>query len=661
MVPRGKKIDPGSEQELEFLRTRVGELESRLAKHLEAARVWQASERRYQALVENLQDLVWQLDPSGRILYLNPVWENLTGYTIEETIGRRFTEFQSAEASKRDLRTLADLLNSPGGQIRGYETVLHRKDGRPIHFLVNAGAVCDPEGRITGAYGTSTDITERRRLEHAEADRTGRIIRYQEALLQLVQREVDSLPNSLAAIARTASQALPVDRVGVWRFSPDRSELFCEVLHDEAPGRAGAQDRLAVSQFPAYFQAVERQRAIAAADVRTDPRTRDFLEVYFRPLGIGATLDIPVWRHERIEGIVCFDHVGGLRAWDTAEIDFAVSIADAVALVLETNERRRTEDQLRTIFRAIEQSPSVVTITDPEGRIQYVNPKFTEITGYLPEEVVGQNPRILKGSQNPPEVFTALWQAVKAGREWRGEFYNRKKNGETYVEQASISPIRGSDGSIVSIVKVAEDMTERKRMEEKLRRDATYDALTGVFNRRHVLEQLESAMESARRYRRPLSICLCDIDLFKVINDMSGHHVGDEVLTAFGGILRESLRAVDLAGRYGGDEFIMVFPDTRAADAAVSLERVRARFAALRIGPAENPIACSATFGLADFDPEMPDLKTLIARADQALYQAKAWGRNRLWIYGSEVPLSGLDAEATVRSTGELPGDGLPS
>ena len=153
-------------------------------------------------------------------------------------------------------------------------------------------------------------------------------------------------------------------------------------------------------------------------------------------------------------------------------------------------------------------------------------------------------------------MFQQLWQAVKAGQEWRGEFYNRKKSGETYVEQASISPIRGSDGSIVSIVKVAEDMTERKRMEEKLRRDATYDALTGVFNRRHLLELLESAVESARRYRRPLSVCLCDIDLFKPINDAHGHHVGDEVLVAFGGILRESFRTVDLAGRYGGDEFL---------------------------------------------------------------------------------------------------------
>ena len=661
MVRQGKQSDRGSGQDLDFLRAHIRELENRLAKHMEAARIWQASERRYQALVESLQDMVWQLDSKGRILYLNPVWEKLTGYSVEEALGRLFTEFQSPEASARDLQSLADLLDSRNGAIRGYETILRRKDGRPIHFLVNASAVRDPEGRITGAYGTSTDITARRRLEQAEADRTGRIIRFQEALLQLAKREVDNLPNSLGAIARTAARALPVDRVSVWRFSPDRSELICDVLHDEAPGRAQTRGRLAVSHFPAYFEAMEHQRAITAADVRTDPRLADFLDVYFAPNGIGATLDVPVWRHEQVEGIVCIEHTGGPRAWDTAEIDFAVSIADAVALVLETNERRRTEDQLRTIFRAIEQSPSVVTITDPEGRIQYVNPKFTEITGYLPEEVVGQNPRLLKGDRNPPEVFAELWQAVKAGREWRGEFYNRKKNGEIYVEQASISPIRGSDGSIVSIVKVAEDMTERKRMEEKLRRDATYDALTGVFNRRHLLEQLESAMESARRYRRPLSICLCDIDLFKAINDMHGHHVGDEVLTAFGGILQESFRAVDLTGRYGGDEFIVVFPDTRAAAAAVSLERVRARFAAMRIGPEEGRIACSATFGLADYEPEVPDMKALIARADRALYEAKALGRNRLSIYGVESYHPASDLEASVPSAGEMPDNGLTS
>ena len=303
----------------------------------------------------------------------------------------------------------------------------------------------------------------------------------------------------------------------------------------------------------------------------------------------------------------------------------------------------------------------MVTITDPEGRIQYVNPKFTEITGYLPEEVIGQNPRILKGDTSNPEVFQQLWQTIRAGLEWRGEFYNRKKNGETYVEQASISPIRGSDGTIVSIVKVAEDMTERKRMEEKLRRDATYDELTGVFNRRHLLELLEPTLEAARRYRQSLSICLCDIDRFKSINDQHGHHVGDEVLIAFGGILRDSVRAVDLVGRYGGDEFLLAFPNTLAADAAVSLERVRERFADMRRGRDDGQVCCSASFGLADYGPEVADMKSLIARADRALYQAKAQGRNRLEIFGFASSRSRRDVEATDPASDNVSTDRLPS
>ena len=284
---RSKHSDHGSEQEVEFLRERVRELESRLGKHLEAARIWQASERRYQDLVEHAQDLVWQLDPTGRILYINPVWEKLSGYTLGESLGHLFTEFQDADAAARDMQTLASLLAGPGEVLRGYETVFRRKSGLPLHFLVNASVVRDAEGRITGAYGTSTDITERRLAERTEAERTGRIIRFQEALLQLAQREMDNLPNSLAAVARTAARALLVDRVSVWRFSPDRSELVSEILHDEVPGRAEGQDRLVVSRFPAYFEAVEKQRAIAVADVRIDPRVRDFLDVYSRARGSG--------------------------------------------------------------------------------------------------------------------------------------------------------------------------------------------------------------------------------------------------------------------------------------------------------------------------------------------------------------------------------------
>jgi PAS domain S-box-containing protein len=137
-------------------------------------------------------------------------------------------------------------------------------------------------------------------------------------------------------------------------------------------------------------------------------------------------------------------------------------------LLSEVTRRKTAEDQLRKLSRALEQSPVIVVITDTRGDIEYVNPKFTAVTGYSLEEVVGRNPRILKSGKMPPEVYTEIWETITAGKEWRGEFLNRKKDGTLYWEYASLSGITDSQGAITHFVAVKEDITERKRLEEQL-------------------------------------------------------------------------------------------------------------------------------------------------------------------------------------------------
>ncbi len=136
-------------------------------------------------------------------------------------------------------------------------------------------------------------------------------------------------------------------------------------------------------------------------------------------------------------------------------------------LTLEKQLKRQNE-HIRRLSRAIEQSPSTVVITDAAGRIEYVNPKFTELTGYSADEALGQNPRILKTESTPPELFTQLWATITSGKEWRGEFVNRKKNGELYHEAASISPLLNEEGAITHFICVKEDITERKRRAEEI-------------------------------------------------------------------------------------------------------------------------------------------------------------------------------------------------
>ena len=132
-----------------------------------------------------------------------------------------------------------------------------------------------------------------------------------------------------------------------------------------------------------------------------------------------------------------------------------------------STENNHLEEQLKTLSCAVEQSPSTIVITDIEGNIEYVNPKFTQLTGYTSKEAIGQNPRILKTDKTPPGVYECLWKTITSGKEWRGEFCNKKKNGEFYWESVSISPVKNEEGIITNFVAVKEDITERKKIEEK--------------------------------------------------------------------------------------------------------------------------------------------------------------------------------------------------
>jgi PAS domain S-box-containing protein len=148
--------------------------------------------------------------------------------------------------------------------------------------------------------------------------------------------------------------------------------------------------------------------------------------------------------------------------------DVAGTITGHCITINDISERKRNEEKLKQLSQAVEQSPASVIITDVNGNIQYVNSKFTDITGYRPEEVIGKNPRILKSGNTPSNEYGILWKSITSGREWHGEFLNKKKNGESYWELALISPILNAKGEITNFLAVKEDITKRKKAEEEI-------------------------------------------------------------------------------------------------------------------------------------------------------------------------------------------------
>ncbi len=293
-----------------------------------------------------------------------------------------------------------------------------------------------------------------------------------------------------------------------------------------------------------------------------------------------------------------------------------------------TAELVRANAELSLMAKVFEHSLDGITITDAHGGILKVNPAFSHITGYSPEEVVGQNPRLLKSDRHDAAFYAAMWSALVRDGQWEGEIWNRRKDGEAYPEWLSISAIKDGLGTATHYVAVFHDITEIKRSEELMKHQAYHDALTGLPNRLLLRDRLGVAITHAKRSGHHLALLFLDMDNFKTVNDSLGHSVGDLLLMAFAHRLKNLLREQDTVARLGGDEFVVMVEEVADANAAVAvgeriLEAMRQPFT---IKGHELYVTASVGITLYPEDGATPEV--LIKNADLAMYRAKEQGKN---------------------------------
>lgn len=296
-------------------------------------------------------------------------------------------------------------------------------------------------------------------------------------------------------------------------------------------------------------------------------------------------------------------------------------------------DRSLTQDDISPALfkKAIAFSANAVLITDVNGVILYVNPAFTNITGYTREEAIGNTPRLLKSGEQPEAFYRNMWQTILRGEVWRGEMTNRKKNGRIYWEYMTIAPMQNEAGKITHFVAIKEDITRRKLAELELERRATTDPLTGVSNRRHFFEHGELLFAAAQQHQTAaLTGLMIDIDHFKSINDRYGHLVGDAVLVEIASRLQRQLRPGDLLGRYGGEEFAVLLPRTGQKEGREIAERLRLACARCPIVLPDGMITVTVSIGVAHVGQFIATLQDLLNSADRMLYLAKNLGRNRV-------------------------------
>lgn len=314
--------------------------------------------------------------------------------------------------------------------------------------------------------------------------------------------------------------------------------------------------------------------------------------------------------------------------------DESGNIYRIAGIAADVTKYKEMEGQLRKLSCAVEQSPSTVIITDTEGNIQYVNPKFAQLTGYTMKEVLGKNPRILKSGKTADEEYKKLWGAITSGSEWSGVLINRKKNGELYWEHTTIAPLRNTEGVIANYIAVKEDVTERNRLDETIRQMAYHDYLTALPNRIQFKDRSIPALAYAKRNNEALSIMFMDIDKFKIINDAFGHSAGDQLLQEIANRLKSSVRESDTVARFAGDEFDVLLPEIGYAENAAIIagkiiENIKQP---VKIGG--NKITITASIGIAMFPKDGMDIEILLKHADIAMYNAKEKGGNNFQFYG---------------------------
>lgn len=310
-------------------------------------------------------------------------------------------------------------------------------------------------------------------------------------------------------------------------------------------------------------------------------------------------------------------------------------------VMIDITEKKTTEEELR-IAATVFETHDGVFVMDQEAYILRINRSFSQITGYPPKDIIGQTPRLLQSNRHNDEFDQALWQSLEETGHWQGEIWHRRRNGDEYPTWQTITTVKDESGVITHYVAVFSDITERKNREQLIQQLAYQDSLTGLYNRRALLDRLRHEIAIARRHRLRGALIFIDLDKFKILNDSFGHDAGDELLRQVAMRLMDIMREEDTVARLGGDEFVVLMRGTTEE---------HDRFLQKILGTAKRiqttlgrPFqlshhACTITpsIGITVFPDRAEDVYELLKQADIAMYQVKAAGRDGICFFHKEM------------------------
>jgi len=528
-------------------------------------------------------------DANEIILRCNRAFTTITGYECEEVIGKRMNILKS---DRHDEPFFADMwcVIKRDGAWRG--AIWNRiKNGSTRLHEITISEVRDSDNIVINYVGKYTDTTERRLAEQALADSETRL----RAVLDGVQ-----------------SAVITITEKGII----ESFNYSAEILFGYSSAEVLGKNILMLIPEPHKS--------------KHDSYLKDYLRDGIRTI-IGGRRDVFALR----KGELSFHAELGVS--ETVLNDTKLFIGS----ITDISFRKEAEAELRIAATAFESLTGMV-VTDADGTILRVNRAFSEISGYSEAEVIGKNPRILKSGRHNVNFYRNMWEEIERDGGWKGEIWDRRKNGEEFPKWLTISAVKGNDGTTTNYIGTHYDLSEQKRTEQQIDNLAYYDQLTGLPNRTLLLDRLKQAMTASDRNGSYGSLLFIDLDNFKALNDAQGHEIGDILLQQVAQRLTVSVQAEDTVARLGGDEFVVMVVglsvDKKAAatKAEILVEVI--------LGVLNQPYQLMDTtyhstpsIGINLFRDHQTEIETLIKQAEIAMYKSKDGGRNTVRFFDQEM------------------------
>ncbi len=564
-------------------------------------------------LTDNMVDVISQVDLTGRFQFVSPSHEVVTGWTSAELLGAQALDLVHPD----DRGMLAEKLKRGAltGKSGGAEYRYRARDGRYLWVETVSNVLKGADGKPQAFVLGSRDVTARKRAEAilGVLHETERKILRREPIERILQFICDEVAGRFGFAVVWIGMKEPDGSISQRAVAGPAGDFVRQSRFrwDGAPEGRGPSGEAIRSGRPVVITTKADERVAA---------WKDGVETFH----LGSALSIPFVVGETVLGVLAsYSDRPNVYGQETTRL--LTRFADQAALALiEAGQHDRIELQTA----ALEAAANAVLITDRAGRIEWVNPAFTDLTGWQREEVIGRTPRILKSEIQPPYYYEKLWETIVAGNVWRGELHNRRKDGTVYVEEQTITPVRAADGEIRHFISIKQDVTARKQNEEQIRHLALHDPLTNLSNRHAFEESLARTVFRARR-GSPSTLLLLDLDNFKIVNDALGHPAGDRVLIEVARLIGTLVRPSDEVARFGGDEFAVLLDGVTLDGARLTAERLRRSVDEHRFYVGDRAFDLGISVGVVPVEGTV-DAPSLMAVADTALYTAKEKGRNRV-------------------------------